>query len=560
MADGQQHQQFQQQQQQLEQIFVELDRSVHSGNVKCTIECIIAIVKQHGLGPEWIQDNIYSGNERGNKVNKLLNNYTAGATDSKRVIFAEIVNIAINAFDLPDVNAFTGAYQKGNEERVKAHDGLQSAKRGAWYWLGLDFSMDDDVKNGIKLLKQRENEKQQQNAGQASAFGNFKAAASGNTNAFAESSFQGQGHPSSSNASFGSKENFPNLFPSQRSVRSQSSAGSMFGFGGKGAVQVQSTPSRLGRSSKKAQKQQVAQMLSTPHRPGAGFDLEARFSGLDFGDDASSITGTGLNFDTEANLLNSQQILRRNVILETFADWTNEMAQFDATVSDAQQRGNGNVQQRLNGLLQHNGLLRFRADVNEQASLRDNHVTELKNRIANIQGCLDGDTRRKVRDGLVGERKDKKAEELRQLLLDAEKEKAEFVTRVDAKVQRKIGEINARYDNEDAEQGLKENATMRIWESQLEDYQTELADVEEEKIRSLTKAKAQLYIIDAAYKTLNIQFRSSAWNETTGLADLELNGQAKQQFQQEYEKLAYVRHLHEIGEWDELSKIVWEEK
>jgi hypothetical protein len=153
MADGQQHQQFQQQQQQLEQIFVELDRSVHSGNVKCTIECIIAIVKQHGLGPEWIQDNIYGGNERGNKVNKLLNNYTAGATDSKRVIFAEIVNIAINAFDLPDVNAFTGAYQEGNEERVKAHDGLQSAKRGAWYWLGLDFSMDDDVKNGIKLLK-----------------------------------------------------------------------------------------------------------------------------------------------------------------------------------------------------------------------------------------------------------------------------------------------------------------------------------------------------------------------------------------------------------------------
>lgn len=333
----------------------------------------------------------------------------------------------------------------------------------------------------------------------------------------------------------------------------------MFGFGGKGAVQVQSTPSRLGRSSKKAQKQQVAQMLSTPHRPGGGFDLEARFSDLDFGDDASSITGTGLNFD-EAKLLNSQQILDRNVILETFDYWTNDMAQFDATVSEAQQRGNGNVQQRLNGLSQNKALLSFRADVNEQASLRDNHVTELKNRIANLQGCLDGDTRRKVGDGLVSERKDKKAEELRQLLLDAEKEKAEFVTSVDAKVQRKIGEINARYDNEDAEQGFKENATMRIWESQLEDYQTELADVEEEKIRSLTKAKAQLYIIDAAYKTLNIQFRSSAWNETTGLADLELNGQAKQQFQQEYEKLAYVRHLHESGEWDELSKIVWEEK
>ena len=334
----------------------------------------------------------------------------------------------------------------------------------------------------------------------------------------------------------------------------------MFGFGGKGAVQVQSTPSRLGRSSKKAQKQQVAQMLSTPHRPGGGFDLEARFASLDFGDDASSITGTGLNFDTEAKLLNSQQILERNVILETFDDWTREMAQFDATVSDARQRGHGNVQQRLNDLSQKKALLRFRADVNEQASLRDNHVTELKNLIANLQGCLDGDTRRKVGDGLVGERKDKKAEELRQLHLDAEKEKAEFVASVDAKVQRKSGEINARYDNEDAEQGFKERATMRMWGSQLEDCQTELAEVEEEKIRSLTEAKSQLYIIDAAFKTLNIQFRSSAWNETTGLVDLESNGQAKQQFQQEYEKLAYVRHLHVNGNWDELSKIVWEEK
>ena len=153
MADGQQHQQFFQFQQQVEQICVELDRSLHSGNVKCTIESIIAIVKQNGRGPEWIQDNIYSGNERGNKVNALLNNYGAESTAAKRTIFAEIVNIAINAFDLPDVNAFTRAYQQGNEERVKAHDGLQSAKKGAWYWLGLDFSMGDDVKNGIKLLK-----------------------------------------------------------------------------------------------------------------------------------------------------------------------------------------------------------------------------------------------------------------------------------------------------------------------------------------------------------------------------------------------------------------------
>ena len=336
----------------------------------------------------------------------------------------------------------------------------------------------------------------------------------------------------------------------------------MFGFGGKGAVQVQSTPSRLVRSSKKAQKQQVAQMLSTPHRPGGSFDFEARVAGLDIGDDASSITGPGLNFDTdtEAKLLNSQQILDRNYISETFENWTKEMAQFDATVSDVRQRGNGNVQQKLNDLSQNKALLRFRADVNKQASLRDNHATELKNCIANLQGCLDGDTRRKVGDGLVGERKDKKAEELRQLLLDAEKEKAEFVARVDAKVQRKIGEINTRYDNEDAEQGCKERATMRSWESQLEDYQTELADVEEEKISSLTQAKAQLYIIDAAYMTLNIQFRSSAWNETTGLVDLELNRQAKQQFQQEYEQLAYVRHLYEDGKWDELSMIVWEEK
>lgn len=173
---------------------------------------------------------------------------------------------------------------------------------------------------------------------------------------------------------------------------------------------------------------------------------------------------------------------------------------------------------------------------------------------AAVQPDADELAQLKAGDELVDERKEEEEERIRMTTLQFEKDVASLVAQRD----KQIADIKADFAAEGVKQYRNGNLGMRKLKVELEDAKSSWKEAHEEKMESLTPAKAQIHLLDTVFKMFEFLSRTSRWNDATRLFDLEWNPRAKIQFEEDCEKLSNVHRLFQNKMWDQLEEIVWE--
>ena len=281
------------------------------------------------------------------------------------------------------------------------------------------------------------------------------------------------------------------------------------------------------------------------------FDNDDRGLALD---DFSSVTD--VNSYNNATTMDSAQIMAISSFPESLEDWRDDFETIRQMLNELTLPGTCRSRriQLLKRVQNRADFENFKKMVEAQVTLRKDAICDIDGKIAQLQGYLDEDARRKVGDNLIGDRSERKEEEVR--IIEEDFRKA--VAAAEAQKNARLADVEAKYNAEEIEQEFNGRNCVRVWQRQLGDLRDDLGEKQEEMIASLTPVKAHLHLFQSTFKLTEFLTDNSQWNNTTQLHDLDWNPQLRGQYEKDLEILSHVHSLLQNKQWDELAKILWE--